>query len=447
MSVKQSQITKDQFHGDILQRDYSVHYDPDTKTYTFDFAEMKPETEQALKNLTYYRFSSDDISQVKQAISDYIAKVGPRVSRTPGEKGEITKTAEAQAEIYEKAEKTLENMQLKENLGEQLTNENIALEDAAKKEGMKLLKQKKLEELKQQRNAMNAQLEEGDEGVNETDQQLQTRLGVTQLTNELKKQRQKVFSGNKQIEYQRLTNLIENYEKVIALEAKPSLTPAEQAQKATAETFIQAKGEEIKEANLPKSSFEVSKKLEAKQKYSNARALISQLEGSAKQAKRKLTAEEQSKVDLAKADIEYYKSTLSSTLSPDELDRIEEQEETIRKATVSKYQALNQRLEANIRNYEARKANLKNNEKESLRKAQEARQAYATYIAPTSTNVQKTAAQATLDAAIQAELNMPNTKGLYNLPKNVEDKFGLQGGKRKTKKHKKQMKKNKTRKH
>lgn len=441
MSVKQSQITKDQFHGDILQRDYSVHYDPDTKTYTFDFAEMKPETEQALQNVTYYRFSSDDISQVKQAISDYIAKVGPRVSRTPGEKGEITKTAEAQAEIYKKAEETIENLTLP--FRPALTAEETALKEEAEKQKDKLLKQKKLTELKKQRNAMNADLEsnvEGTIGTNETDQQLQTRLGVTQLTNELKKQRQKVFSANKQDEYDRLTELIDAYTTVVDLDRKPSLNAAEEQLKATAEAFIQREGEQI---NMPKSSYEVTSNILAKQKYSNARALISQLEGSAKQAGRDLTAEEQSKVDLAKADIKTYKSTLS----PQELDRIEEQEETIRKATVSKYQNLRDRLEANIRNYEARQANLKNNERESLGKAQEAMRAYNTFMAPTSTNEQKTAAQAKLDAALQTELNLPTTTGLYNLPKNVEAKFGLQGGKRKTKKHKKQMKKHKTRKH
>ena len=76
MSVKESQITKDQFRGDILQRDYSARYDPSTKTYTFDYVVLTPKVEEALNDVTYLRFTSDKIADVEQAISDYIKKMG-----------------------------------------------------------------------------------------------------------------------------------------------------------------------------------------------------------------------------------------------------------------------------------------------------------------------------------------------------------------------------------
>lgn len=76
MSVKESTITKDQFRGDILQRDYSAKYNPDTKTYEFDYVEVTPELEEALKKITYSRIVSSNIADIENAIANHIKKLG-----------------------------------------------------------------------------------------------------------------------------------------------------------------------------------------------------------------------------------------------------------------------------------------------------------------------------------------------------------------------------------
>ena len=69
MSTKSPIPDKAQFRGDILDRQFSVHYDPITGMYSYDYADLTPEILSQLGGLKFYRVSSPKLADVEAEVS------------------------------------------------------------------------------------------------------------------------------------------------------------------------------------------------------------------------------------------------------------------------------------------------------------------------------------------------------------------------------------------
>ena len=69
MSTKNPLTDKSQFRGDILDRQFSVHYDPMTGMYSYDYADVTPEILTQLAALKFYRISSTKLADVEAEVS------------------------------------------------------------------------------------------------------------------------------------------------------------------------------------------------------------------------------------------------------------------------------------------------------------------------------------------------------------------------------------------
>ncbi len=117
--------TKDEFHGDLLDRQFSVRHDPKTGLYSYDYAELSPEIKTELDKIQFYRFSSPKLAEVEAEVAKLQKPSGvppppPPVSPV---KGAITAASEATAEGYQKTYNAWAKIYDKEAAGGILTAE------------------------------------------------------------------------------------------------------------------------------------------------------------------------------------------------------------------------------------------------------------------------------------------------------------------------------------
>lgn len=94
MPIETKEIPANEFRGDVLKKKYTVHYDPSTGVYSFDYVEIPEKLVQELLKIIPKRVTGKDPGEVKAQLDTVLAKEATPPPRVP-EKGEITKAAEA----------------------------------------------------------------------------------------------------------------------------------------------------------------------------------------------------------------------------------------------------------------------------------------------------------------------------------------------------------------
>lgn len=145
------------FRGDLLDVKHSVHYDPQTGTYSYDYAELTPEVKAAIETLIFKRISSPKLAEIEEAVSALRKEVEPVAPRA---KGEITKATEAYSTELEEASEVAKKLQKKME-SEDLSN----AEQAAMRKSMAVLTRLQTQDLvgkaKKQLNAIETLKNEG----------------------------------------------------------------------------------------------------------------------------------------------------------------------------------------------------------------------------------------------------------------------------------------------
>lgn len=253
---------KNDFRGDILDRDFPVHYDASTGTYSFDYVESPAELQAALKNIKYYRVSSPTLAELETKLASRIKKEAPAAPRA---KGEITKAAEAYQQKYSESTNVLEPLTQKISSGEELTpNEQAAYNKAAKNVNV-LGRQATVQQAKKIYNQFQEALNEG----------IITDFNIRKNLSEDEKTRSKLTNeGREQYEGSKLAiELFARLEILNDLEKTRTLTEEEEREKQEAIEFFEVTPQSLW---FKKNIVDIAS---SKQVSNNARALITQIEG------------------------------------------------------------------------------------------------------------------------------------------------------------------------
>jgi len=112
------------FRGDLLDVKHCVHFDPQTGTYSYDYADLTPEIKTAIETLIFKRISSTNLAEVEEAVSVLRKAVEPVAPRA---KGEIAKATEAYTTELEEASDVARQLQKKMETEELSNAEKAAL--------------------------------------------------------------------------------------------------------------------------------------------------------------------------------------------------------------------------------------------------------------------------------------------------------------------------------
>lgn len=433
---------KEDFRGDILDRDFPVHFDAKTGAYSYDYADVSAALASELDKIKYYRVSSPKLADVEEELVKHLKAEGPK---PPPVKGEITKAAEAEAAKEIEISEIGKSLLNKASRGEALTLNERKIFNKLGKNAYKLVRPKKAQEAKRIYN--NIQELANEKGIN---------INALQKKNENSRNTSKPapsFSENEEnfrdklSELKRVTAIIDAYELLESFEEKiksgTSLTPAEETQKTVAENLLNTtdltnKGKEIVLLNQKVTN------LEEKQKYNNARALLAQIEGtpenqrSAKQLKNLLNA---------KAIVREYENKHPTAKTAAFVKNI-----NISHADATKYNAKRNVAQATLTELSG-KANLTPEEQAKRNSAQKVLNAFTTFknTNPFRTDKEKEDAEAILKSAPGPVNNTPSLEGAFKLPNKFEgfenNAPKAKGGKRRTCKSKKSKRKTHKRKH
>jgi hypothetical protein len=140
-ATKSELSAKDDFRGDILDRDFPVHFDAKTGTYSYDYADISAALASELDKMKYYRVSSPKLAEVEAELVKHLKADGPK---PPPVKGEITKEAEAIAEKTKSMSESYKELEKKETNGT-ITPEETTFKQNIEKEATKLLRSKKVD--------------------------------------------------------------------------------------------------------------------------------------------------------------------------------------------------------------------------------------------------------------------------------------------------------------
>ena len=392
MPATKAEITnKDDFRGDILDRDFPVRFDNKTGMYTYDYAELTPQISAELSKIKFYRVSSPKLSDVEGEIN--------KVARQPRVKGEIAKETEAMAEQSKFLMSAYGNLNKKERAGT-ITPEESALKKNMEKESRKLLRSKKVDYAKRQQQKLdNAYEKRVQEGIQPVIRNPAGRI---------------VMDAADKTLYDSYSSLIKAAEVADELEGKEKagtvLTPQEVTKKTAAVAKINSF--ELPDEEIPDNS---TKAINEKANYNEARALTVQLQNI---PNNKQTAEQKAKLMKAFNTIMKYESTHREALQ-----KFVNQEALMTKG----------KEEKEYRNAKQKIANLNKKTKPlSAPNAAEKLRLEGVVAAYRAANP-------------NANENVPSTEGLFTLPAKFEGFENTKGGYRKTRKHKKR--KHKSRKH
>ena len=392
MPATKAEITnKDDFRGDILDRDFPVRFDNKTGMYTYDYAELTPQISAELSKIKFYRVSSPKLSDVEGEIN--------KVARQPRVKGEIAKETEAMAEQSKFLMSAYGNLNKKERAGT-ITPEESALKKNMEKESRKLLRSKKVDYAKRQQQKLdNAYEKRVQEGIQPVIRNPAGRI---------------VMDAADKTLYDSYSSLIKAAEVADELEGKEKagtvLTPQEVTKKTAAVAKINSF--ELPDEEIPDNS---TKAINEKANYNEARALTVQLQNI---PNNKQTAEQKAKLMKAFNTIMKYESTHREALQ-----KFVNQEALMTKG----------KEEKEYRNAKQKISNLNKKTKPlSAPNAAEKLRLEGVVAAYRAANP-------------NANENVPSTEGLFTLPAKFEGFENVKGGYRKTRKHKKR--KHKSRKH
>lgn len=236
---------KKDFRGDILDRQFSVYFDPTTGLYSYDYAEITPEIASELQKLKFYRLASTKLADVEAEVSRLRKKEEVEVVTPPRTKGEITKAAEAYTFGYKAASAIVEKYQPKINSGEALTEEEQEELDDAIIALQKLTRNRTVRIAKTVYNNAERSLNEG-----------------------------KTLSQFEEDAYEGSKEVINAYEKLEKLAEKTeALTAEERAERKRLEDYLNS----LDEVVWFQSG--VVRDVAEKQEYEDARAFITQMEG------------------------------------------------------------------------------------------------------------------------------------------------------------------------
>jgi hypothetical protein len=140
-ATKTELTSKQDFRGDILDRDFPIHFDAKTGTYSYDYAEIGAALASELQKIKYYRVASPKLADVEAEVVKQLKAEGPK---PPPVKGEITKEAEAQSQKFSTIATTFQELNTKERSGT-ITPEETALKGNIQQEAIKLLRSKKVD--------------------------------------------------------------------------------------------------------------------------------------------------------------------------------------------------------------------------------------------------------------------------------------------------------------
>jgi hypothetical protein len=382
-ATKSELSTKDDFRGDILDRDFPIHFDAKTGTYSYDYAEIDAPLASALKKLKYYRVASPKLADVEAEVVKQLKAEGPK---PPPVKGEITKEAEAILSKATGLSNTFEELQEKEASGT-ITTEEKALKRNIKKESVKLLRSKKVDYAKRKQQELDDMYEKKQqEGIVPVTKNSSGRIVMDPADKTL---------------YESYDTLIKAAETADALEAKEkagtTLTPAEETEKIDKARIINSF--KLPEEELTFHTNEIN--INEKANYNQARASWVQLRNISDD---KLTIEQRAQKLKAIEGIKKY-----ATKHPEALNILEAQAEVQTRGVEEKQ-------------YRNAKQKLANINKKS-----------------TPLNATNTAEKTRLEGFITAyelahpnvkefyETNMPSTKGLMTLPEKYQGFKPIQG--------------------
>jgi hypothetical protein len=437
MPATKSEITnKNDFRGDILDRNFPVHFNAKTGAYSYDFADVTPAISSELEKIKYFRVSSPKLSEVEEEVVKHLKKNGPVA---PGLEGEISKAVRKQAEEFKETSNIYESITAKEARGEALTSNETKAVGKAAANALRLARPKKAQNAKRVYNNIQRLLNEKGVNVNA----LRTKLAgpAPALTPEETEVQARLG------DLDRVTEIIDVYEKLEALEEKEksgkNLSFDEILDKQEYEEYLNAENLE----NLGAKSLELPSKMKqrvnTKGDYNAARAVITQIEGipekdrSAKQLKNLSNAKE----TVAQYEINNPNAYVKS------IDTIIDKSRAIKEKYRNRYET----AFAKVRNLSS-KPSMTNEERTQYNNANRIMNAYSTLQSNTATNVEKKNAETLLKGAPVVN-NTPTLEGFFENRPPATKSGGSQaatsqrGGKRRTKKAKKSTKKTHKRKH
>ena len=206
------------FRGNVLDRQFPVQFDPQTGMYSYDYVELTPEVTSKLKNLKYFRKSSKDLAEIESDLAAYLAKEGPPAPRA---KGEITKVTEEETAKKEEAKKTFEALAEKEASGVALLPVEQRVKGDAQKQYLKSIRGKKVDYAKKQQDEMYASYNE--------------KVGRGEAVNINAKTKRPKLSATDQARYNQLQAIVDAADYLDQLDAKEksgvTLTAGEQTKR------------------------------------------------------------------------------------------------------------------------------------------------------------------------------------------------------------------------
>jgi hypothetical protein len=421
---------RDDFRGDILDREFPVHFDTKTGAYSYNYADVPPELESAIKNIKYFRVSSPSLAEVEEELVKHSRKEGPA---PPPVKGNITKATEAQVAALKNVQNVGKPLFEKQSRGETLTPEETSALNKSTKMRLALERPQKAQEAKRIYNEIQDFANEKGVNVNALRKKL-TSTPVPPLSAD-ESTVQDVLG-----DLDRVIRVIDAYELLERLEEKvkegKTLNAKDLADKTAAETLLNATPRTNK-GEAPKPLAAKVEDLKEKQKYNNARGLITQIMGTPENSR---TARQLKNLSDAKAIVGSYEAA-----HPEAVEKSVEKNFNLFFAEATKYGSKRNAAQKAL-NALAAKKNLSPGEQASRTKLQGILNAYRTFhdTNPFINQEEKKAAEAILKAAPNNTNNTPSLKGIFpNMINNTEKK----GGRRHTRKQKKSKKRTHKRKH
>jgi hypothetical protein len=302
-ATTQELSNKNDFRGDILDRDFPVHYDASTGTYSFDYAEYPEEVradlqaklQAAIDQIKYYRISSPTLSELETKLASHMKKVAPVAPRA---KGEITKAAEeeaAKAKALEEAYAPIAEKEASLGEGEELSNTEKNAKAKLENESWKQMRRKRVEYAKQRLESVYNIYNERVKRAGEAGEELE----INETTKRPK------IRGDEQRVIKKYENIIDASDKLNSYNAKEkrgeTLSAEEQADRADKIALINrfASEEEIAE-NTKRLN------INSKGNYNSARATLTQLKNIPNE---KLTTQQVANKQKARVVVERYEAT------------------------------------------------------------------------------------------------------------------------------------------
>ena len=298
MPATKTELTnRQEFKGDVFDRQYSVHRDPTTGMFSFDYADITPELALELQKIKFYRVTSTDLRDIEEELKkskdlsgeSRIPNTKPTTNTKPEtqtetkvpETGEITKAVEAQSSEFKEDLDAFLPLQEKVDAGEELNEEDAKKYDSLFGSIQAKIRQRKLIQAKKRYNEF--QLKANESGTN--------------LSNEDK---------TKSDFYARIIDAFETIEEVEEKEKRGEPVNASNlTRKIEAIEFLDS--DEVDEVIRELEDVaEIVEKLERRQAYKNSKALLQQFTAV---AVNKRTPEDVKRLEEAHAVVNAYEGT------------------------------------------------------------------------------------------------------------------------------------------